>query len=614
MLTAGNIRRGLAATLCLLITLTAPARPEPDQAGALPDSEGVVDAYLALRDWVRSLDPPGLDEAEARCPVSGASGVCVILRHTGRVLGTGVDMSGDGLMLRRAAGRALSAVLGTRAVASLPEEAKARVGRRLTIELEVAGAFLPLPGRSYDQIAEQLEPGLDGIAMRRGDSLKVLFPAQMLAANTAGSIERLLPALAVDLGLPARELAELKRQYGVSVYSFRTIHLTQRAPGRQPLVTFRGQVPVRYEAVTAERIADFADSLTDHLITTLWGGDEPLGLMGDYHPVTDTYSPLIAPPRDQALAAFALGRYASVPQLKPSEAERARSAAFVVLRELCAVAEGEADPLADPTACAAFVYAVSVVPEARSDAAIEALFTRAASRVTGAFRPETGFAITDEQDASPRPIAAHGQAMLAGAMARLMLSAPDLVEGEDVRSALDAAWQAVPDHQRITLLPWIGWAETDYARAVGCPPGSAEALRTLRMLLEASRIDSTTTDGPLDLDGGFALTAGRRPRADAQSTRPAAYLACMLRDPALTEPKERLAALGRHLHTMRFLIQLSVEDDLLWAMRTPQRARGGLRAATWDCTQPAAAQALGLLAAAETLISLDTLAERAQNP
>jgi hypothetical protein len=49
-------------------------------------------------------------------------------------------------------------------------------------------------------------------------------------------------------------------------------------------------------------------------------------------------------------------------------------------------------------------------------------------------------------------------------------------------------------------------------------------------------------------------------------------------------------------------------------MRTPQRARGGLRAATWDCNQPTAAQALGLLAAAETLISLDTLAERAQNP
>ncbi|MDY7109369.1 MAG: hypothetical protein SYC29_12105 [Planctomycetota bacterium] len=53
---------------------------------------------------------------------------------------------------------------------------------------------------------------------------------------------------------------------------------------------------------------------------------------------------------------------------------------------------------------------------------------------------------------------------------------------------------------------------------------------------------------------------------------------------------------------------------LLWTIRTPQRAKGGIRAATWDLNQPVAAQAMGLLTAAETLISLDSLAEKARKP
>ena len=78
----------------------------------------------------------------------------------------------------------------------------------------------------------------------------------------------------------------------------------------------------------------------------------------------------------------------------------------------------------------------------------------------------------------------------------------------------------------------------------------------------------------------------------------------MLRDPDLTPPEEAPAALGRHLRTVRYLMQLSVREESTWSVRNPGRALGGIRAATWDSRQPAAAQAIGLLAAAETLAAV----------
>ena len=99
----------------------------------------------------------------------------------------------------------------------------------------------------------------------------------------------------------------------------------------------------------------------------------------------------------------------------------------------------------------------------------------------------------------------------------------------------------------------------------------------------------------------------------ARIQRVAAFAAWALREPALTPQDERAVETELHLRTMRFVRQLAVDDDLLWSFRNPQRVRGGLRAAPWDSDQPVAAQAMGLLAAAETLLSLQGAA-RADAP
>ena len=74
-----------------------------------------------------------------------------------------------------------------------------------------------------------------------------------------------------------------------------------------------------------------------------------------------------------------------------------------------------------------------------------------------------------------------------------------------------------------------------------------------------------------------------------------ALLATMLRHPELTPPADAGVALGQHLQTIRFVMQLTVREPSLWAYRTPARVLGGVRAACWDADQPVAAQALALI-------------------
>jgi hypothetical protein len=584
-----------------------------------PAAEDVTGAYTVLRRWVRDFDAPGLGDPAAHVPLDGASAVCVILRRSGRIVGIGTDARGDALMVRRAAGRALGQVLGDRAVANLPVELRPEFGAGLTVELEVAGLMVPMPGRTFAQVAERLKPGLDGAAMRRDNSWALIFPAQMRATNTAGNVERLLPGLAVELGLTAQNLRDLKRDHGVVVYAFRTIHLAQRRPDGVPFETFRGGVIVPEAAVTGKAMVELADGIARHLLTTVWPQEKPegvegeyrkpLGVMGDYQPVADQYHPPVAPPREQALVALALIRYSDAPGVDAATAEAAATAALQILRDLAKAAdEAPETTLASPAACAAVVYAILERSESRDEAALDRLLRVAADRVLVWHRAATR---PDDAATPAVPLSAHGQALVAAALSRMLLHRMEEVDSTMARASLDAAWESVPEPDAATLMPWVGWAETEYAAATGHAPARVEALRRLRSRLDESRIGAQSQPGPPDLHGAFALRIGpgSPARATAQAARPAAYLASMLRDPRITPQTERAVTIGRHLRTMRFLMQLTVRDGCQWAFRSPERAEGGLRAAPWDSDQPVGAQALGLLAASETLLSLEILAQ-----
>ncbi len=597
---AANTRRGVNATsVAILIALagtTATARGTPD-----PDAADVVAAYMAARSWIDDFDLPGPGDPAASITLGDASGVCVILRHGGRVIGTGTDTTGDGLMVRRATGRALGEVLGDPAVAALPAGQVASPGRALTLQLEVAGALVPLIGRTFANIAGQLEPGLDGVAIRRGGQLAMLFPSRVRANNTAGRLERLLPALAVDVGLAVMPLPELASRFDVSLYRFRTIDLAQATPRGPPFQTTRGDVLVLDEAVTRESIERLARGIADHLAASMAQVGDPVGLMGTYKPSSDRYEPLIAPPVEQALAAWALSRYGGLPNLDAETAARVHALSGRILEDLSEVAPGETDPLLSAVACAAIVHAALEHPTFLAGDRAPRLFLEAAARVRTGWTEHDGFIDIDEQV----PVPPHAQALVASAMSRLLAADMTAIDVSTARGALDAAWESVPPHGRVALLPWIGWGEADYAAATGRPV-AAEQLRAMRDLLDGARLDRVALvkiGGP-DLAGGFDLSRQRSSLANSQSLRPAAMLAWMIRHPDFTPPDEASLALGRMLRTMRFIMQLAVRDSLLWSCPDPERARGGIRQATWDWDQPVPAQALALVTATEVLLCL----------
>jgi hypothetical protein len=605
----------VAATLALAGAIitgpsgSAPAAPaqrghDGNLAPGPADSGEVISAWLTLRRWVNEFSLPGLDDAASRIPLTDAASVCVILRQSGRVVGTGIDASAGDLMVRRAAGRALGEVLADPAAASLRERLSSSPGRALALELEVGGPMVPLLGRSFDDLAGQLDPGRDGVAMRRGERFAVLFPAQMRAANTAGRVERALPSLTIELGLTPASLTELIRRFDVSVYRFRTVHMAQPATAGPPFITFRGDDLVLARDVTQPSLVDLARGVAEHLMGSVAPVEEPVGLLGTYRPTSDRYEPLIAPPLEQALAAWALARYARLHGDAEPAAQRAAEAARQVLADLAQVAPSESDPLDDAVACAAIVVGVTEDPNLVGQPEVNELFVSARDHVRTVYTRENGFAGLDDAAVTP-----NGQALIAWAMSRLLASGAAGLDSGLVRSALDAAWTSVPEPREISLLPWLGWAEADFAAATGRPIANGQRLRRIRRLADASRVGSPDRPGPADLAGGFALTAGDRLTATAQTLRPAAFLAWMVRQAELTPTGDEAdAALDRTLSTARFAMQLSVREPSAWAYRYPGRALGGIRAAAWNCDQPVAAQALGLVFAAETLSSYDAVA------
>lgn len=623
MLREGNIQHCTIATCLLLFTFSntvASQRVTEDHAD-LPDAAGVVEAYMLARQWIDRFETPPLDDPAARVTIQRATGVCVMLRNAGRVVGTGTAIIGSGmepeLMLRRAIGRALSEVLGDPAVAILPIERRSEIGRTLTLEIEVAGPFQPLLGRAFHQIAQQIEPGLDGVAMRRGDARAMLFPSQLRATNAAGNLQGRLPGLAVEIGLTPADLASLQSRHNVTMHRFRTTHLAQESPSRFPFETFRGDRIVTMHDVTPESIASFADGLAAHLIGKRWSDSvtlddnehAPRGLKGDYNPVADTYRPIVTTAFDLALAAFALIRYSSTPGVGHDTAQEAHETAIALLKDLASRNDSHERPTSDPGACAVILMLLAEHAElTRESDSVVQLSSEVARVVYGAFDREVGFGI-DGLSIPP-----HTQAMLANAFAQRLLhpeAALKPVDLEYVRDAIDTAWESVPKQDHVSLLPWIGWAEIAYARAVREPIANVHALREVRTALEGGR-ELVRMEQPDDLRGGFLLTVGipssedmppSTGRPTAHSSRPAALFATMLRESSFTAEDERREAIDHHMETMRFLMQLSVRDSLAWLFRHPQAALGGVRASAWDLRLPTAAQAMALLTATETLRS-----------
>jgi hypothetical protein len=634
---ASRFRAAALASACALALGPSHAGIAPRQAAAAragnderhADATGVVSAFMKARRWIDEFDTPGLDEPDANVPIERASAVCAILRLNGRIVGEGVDASGDDRMLRRAVGRALSQLTGHAALVGLPEDLRPMAGRRVTLELEVAGPMSPLVGRTFDEAAARVRPGLEGVAMRVGGRAVVVFPAQLLARNQADSLAFYLPSLLSDLQVRAEALDALRQNAGLTIHRFATTHLVQHETDGAPIATYRGAEIVPLSAATAARAASLACDLAEAIgrwelrmseerATTLdpTAAREPVGMRGGYQIARDAHVPPFAPPVEQSLAAFALHHFARAPGMDVAAQGRAAACATRLLAALAdRVPHLEPDPLSDLGSGAMIVLAGLESAAPPADRRVQTLLTDASVRVWESFDAAAGaFNPFGRADGSAAVPSSTEQAISAAAMARLSLLAPGRYPKEVARAAANAAWAAVDEEHHVGLLPWIGWAERDLREAGAADAEAERRLAAAMAFIRASQV-SVAADPAAepDLLGGIALAGRGGLTPTAQGLRPGAWWASVAADPQVTDSAE----LAEQDHAMRaflrFLIQLSVSSEVAWAYESGERFRGCLRQSLWDYDLAVPAQSLGLFAAVDAFSAMSRLDAAGQN-
>lgn len=556
-----SYRNVVACLLALIAVSHAHAEDVPELGDA-------IGAYVTVQSWVQEFDVPAPDDPAAQVPIDGASGVSIIIRHRGRIVGTaGKVLAPDApaierdRLVRDTASRALRDVLADSVITGVRDGNNDldRIGAQLTLELEVAGPLRALPSSTWARAGERIEPGLNGIALRRGERVSARFPGLMIARGSAKNPGRLMTGLALELELPAAELDDLRARFDVGLYRFRTLQLAQRTPNASPQLLHRGDVTVG--PVTEQRIREVLDRLVDHVLGRLWTEEPPIGLRGDYDPVRDQYTPFAGAARDQALVVHALARYAALPHHHESTRTRSADAATAILALLAIVGPSEEDPLATPDACAAIALAAAAWPDLELDEATRAL-------VDGAVAAMRDAPIDD----ATTPV----RALRAAALAEM--------NDESAEAAVDELWRSVPPTRRLLLTPWIAWAEQNLA-AHGRRDVRWSDLVAIAATLPPAQV---TPEDDEVLAGGIRI--GQRP--NAQSLLPIGLLAALPEDrrpPGILTPGTR------------FIIQLVAEDRLLWAFQRPSRAVGGVRNAPWDSRMPLGTQAIAIAVLSDIL-------------
>lgn len=616
---SGIIRRGVLPT-CIIAALALVSVATAQTSDHLPDAGDAVTAWMTVEGWAEAFDTPAPEEPGARLAIRNSDGACVVLRRSGRIVGAGNHIaSDDDLSVRRAAGHALAEVLAHPALERLTRQARraeagedvepggmtlddvrAMIGPTLTVELEVAGPLQPIVGRSEAQLASQIQPGIHGIAIRRGTTILGRFPSQLRATEQIDRIDLVIAGLIRDLGVRRRgSLSDTLRREDIAFYRFETIDLAQNGPDGRVIELVRGTHAVEASAVTPTRLIAAADALASHLTGRLWPADapadwpateryvRPVGLKGDYTPQHDDYRPAVAPPFAQSIAALALRRYARAPGVDLDGAVAAEQAARTIVADLAALEQTSPGTLDRPGVFAALAIATHLDDEPVGEV----------DSIVANWAAENVMAICLNPKSAG---SAHELALIAAAAARLSHTETGRRIGltpKLARLALEATWDAVPDHLAVSLLPWAIDAEIELGVA------NVDRVITLRDVLHKSRLGTALRPCADDLRGGFALTPAQVSAnlADSQTIRPATALFRMLRTdgiPAGPDDREHCLAAAR------FILQLQIAPIDAARLPSPARAVGGLRRSPWNGSQPIQAQAMGLLALSELLESI----------
>ena len=613
---AAPLRAGMIAC-CLLATSAVPSQQAFAQQRISPDS--AMSAFSVVDDAIRRDEAAGLDAGVYPACVAAA----VTIRFQNEVAGYGTDFTvepgGSGSAIPNAAKAALE-----RAKLSLPaldREEFLVISRDFTISLEVVEELTPLASDgSWGDLQSDVNPGSDAFAIRSGTKFAVRFPEWLLArkleplATFQGMVSELLGAEGVvetkGQEVRFRDPAELAERFGVVFYRARTTHIVGFPTYLTAAPTF-GQLAQGARFLTRGGllepipnipggVAEFADAVARHLQERAWTGAGPVRLVGSIQP-NGSAIPTIAPPTEQAAAAYALAVYSKSPGVDPHTAGTSRALAMDLLEALETPAADESASWDDPAASALCVLAICELSDAAPGEAVRYAKLRASCSATlrGAYSETAGFA---------PGVPGTAKGLIAYSLARLGVLASSDTIGAQAAAAVRTAFQQTPPELLIGQMPWLLWGESA-TRAEG---GAAFVvpLRELRTLLRAHQVSSDQA-GPdrQDLVGGFVFTTTGVPMPTWHTARATATLAGMLSDASLTstEPAELAREFTALRRSLRFMRQLGVDASDTYLYRTPQATLGGVRAAPWNIELPLDASTMTLLALCESLRAVDAL-------
>ena len=612
---AANAFAAALAMCCIPASAATPPGPAvaatppntPAAASSRPSEADALAAYLAARAWLDADALPSEDSPQARVALTGVTAACVLLRLDGRLVASGeaalptatltaASANDQGILLRRAVGRAVAKALSDSTIASVRAAVGDKVTARLSLEVELAGPVRPLIGRTIAEASLRVAAGDEGIALLRAERCYRAYPSRLLAADIASRPDRAITALILEAGLPVKDLNAFTAEERVSLGRFDTIRLRADSPAALPsTVTRAGRVIETFE-ISPGRLRTMSAQLASRLagqVVAREPGDSAKGvaLLGTLNPTADAYAPPFATTRDSALGALALAAAAQSAEIPAATRARAQAQSDALVRSLVSSTETtERDAAVD--------CLLALAARNHPDAALRARLASHVATHDAAEPQDPSPKDPSPKDASPKdappkdPVLSSliAGALLASGGDREAARASEIVRDLLARHAsararlVDAAMPLA----FVAIDPKLDRATRDELVAL------FGEFSTLARSLQIRPTEPEFAALSADLEGGLLLpdTSGGMP--DTQCLPLATALALVERQ---LPPEGRDARLASGLSFARFLAQHVADDPWIGGFRNPGALRGLVRGdlSSDDC--PPGPTAAGLLLA-----------------
>ncbi len=563
-------------------------------AWGAPSAPGTMRAFSDLEGWIRAWEvPTGGAASDVSPDPEGTTAACVTLRLGGRVVGRATAVSDSGDAVRLAARGALA-----QASQRVPVERDALRRERLValapsveIDLQIAGPFVPLSARSLAEAGHSVNPGREGVAVRIGRATEAVFPGVMLSTNMTpadGFVAAMgghgLAPTAFDPDAVGPDKPVLMR--------FETLHLAQPGAGRPAVFLTRGGRVVGVRDISPASLTLLGDRVASNLVSRAAIDGDHARMRGAYQPWNDTFEPAFAEPVEQALAAYALARWA----VSGRGDAGVRAAALSLAEKIITGISRDGGGSSGDVAAASMRTVAGIAVENRERVGIK----------PGAGGPAGAGASRAPSDEPPLPAPVRAIRALALAEAAAVQGHDELrrAASEEVRAVFaDTTPASLPG-----LMPWLGYAELALIGSEDRVP-SAVVLREFRALVERGQLSlaDAAPSGDEDFVGGVVFGVGDAALPTAHTLRPFVFLARMLGDDRLTEPEDRTAHLARLLDALRYTRQLVADEAVCHMFPDRDRSLWGVRASLWDQRQPVEAGAMTLLLLVESLDAVDAI-------